>query len=688
MVGGNIMKKALIVDDNEQNLYLLQTMLKGQGYDVLMAGNGVEALEQASRNPPDIVISDILMPVMDGFALCREWQKDKRLQKVPFVFYTATYTDPRDEELALSLGAARFIVKPVQMEAFLATLREVIEGGATGRPVAPGNAAQKETDYYKLYSEALVRKLEDKMLQLEKLNRTLEQDINERKRVEEALRESEESYRNLFENANEAIFVVQDGKLVFLNPMTIMITGYSGEELMARPFPEFIHPDDRDMVFDRHVRRMKGEELPHIYSFRIIHKESNVIWGELNAVLINWKGREATLNFLTDITGRKRMEEELVKAQKLESVGILAGGIAHDFNNILTSISGNISMAKMQMKPGNKIFDLLSAAETASVRAQGLTRQLLTFAKGGTPVKESVFLKKIIKESSFFVLQGSKSRCEFQMAENLWPVEADLGQISQVISNIVINANQAMPEGGIIRITAENLMPEKIHEISVKPGRYIRISIKDQGVGIAENHLSKIFDPYFTTKQTESGLGLATAYSIIKKHNGRISVNSLPEAGTTFDIYLPASDKEIPVKEKAVLLTGCGKILMMDDDKLLKEIAEEMLDTLGYESEFAEDGDEAIEMYKKARVSGKPYDAVILDLTIPGSMGGEEVIKILLKIDPEVKAIVCSGYSDGEIMSNFRKYGFKGMMPKPFDAYSLGKILNDVLKEIKSMKDT
>jgi signal transduction histidine kinase/CheY-like chemotaxis protein len=380
-----------------------------------------------------------------------------------------------------------------------------------------------------------------------------------------------------------------------------------------------------------------------------------------------------------EITERKRMEDELIKAQKLESVGILAGGIAHDFNNILTSVSGNISLAKMRIKPGDKIFDLLSAAEAASMRAQGLTRQLLTFAKGGAPVKEIASLQNLIKESSLYVLTGSKSRCEFQIAEDLWPVEVDVGQINQVIRNVVLNANQAMPDGGIIRVTGENHVLDEKQDLPVKPGRYIRISIKDQGVGIAEKHLSKIFDPFFSTKPTGRGLGLATAYSIIKKHNGHIAVNSLPEAGATFHIYLPASDKELPVKEEPVLLTGSGRILIMDDDKLLKEMAGDMLEMLGYESGFADDGDEAIEMYKKAMGSEKPYDAVILDLTIPGGMGGKETIKKLLEIDPEIKAVVFSGYSDDPVMSNYRKYGFKGMMPKPFDAYALGKALSDVL---------
>jgi nitrogen-specific signal transduction histidine kinase/CheY-like chemotaxis protein len=389
------------------------------------------------------------------------------------------------------------------------------------------------------------------------------------------------------------------------------------------------------------------------------------------------------VHIVSDITDRKRMEEELLKTQKLESLGILAGGIAHDFNNILTSISGNISLAKMQVKPGQDMFDLLSEAETSLIRAQGLTRQLLTFAKGGTPVKETTLLQNLIKESSIFVLRGSKSGCKFQIAKDLWPVDADLGQITQVINNIVINANQAMPEGGTIRITAENLMPEEIHEIPVIPGRYIRISIKDQGVGIAEKHLSKLFDPYFTTKQAGSGLGLATAYSIIKKHNGHISIDSLAGEGTTVDIYLPATDKDITEKEETVLLKGKGKILVMDDDKLLKNTVEDMLDMLGYESEFASNGAEAIEMYVKAMKLEKPYDAVFLDLTIPGGMGGKEAIKILLEIDPQVKAVVFSGYSDDQVLSTFSEYGFKSMLPKPFDVYALGKALNDVLKTSK-----
>jgi len=386
------------------------------------------------------------------------------------------------------------------------------------------------------------------------------------------------------------------------------------------------------------------------------------------------------VSVVRDITERKRLEEELLRAQKLESVGLLAGGIAHDFNNILTVIMGNISFAKDQVKSEDDIFELLTEAEAASARAQTLTKQLLTFARGGAPLKETASIKAILKESPSFVLRGSKSSCEFSIIEDLWPSEVDVGQISQVINNIVINANQAMPKGGTIQVAAENLIIDDRQGLSVKPGRYIKISITDQGVGIAEKHLSKVFDPYFTTKHGGSGLGLATTYSIIKKHDGHITVESQLGVGTTFHIYLPASDKAIPEKEKVKVIKGQGRILVMDDEASLRKVVGKMLAMLGYEAEFAQDGAEAIRMVKEAKESEKPYDAVILDLTVPGGMGGKEAINQLLEIDPELKAIVSSGYSNDPVLANFQEYGFKGMMPKPFESLSLSKVLHEVLK--------
>jgi len=506
-------------------------------------------------------------------------------------------------------------------------------------------------------------------------------DITDRKRTEEALRESEEKYRLTFNTSPDSVNInrLGDGLYVDINDGFTKLTGFTRDDAIGRTSLEinvWDDPADRQKLVQGLREKGYYENLEACFR----RKDGSIVTGLMSARVISLNRIPHIISITRDITERKKLEEEILKADKLESVGILAGGIAHDFNNMLASILGNITLARMHAKLGSKILDLLSAAENASIKAQDLTRQLLTFAKGGVPVKEMVSIQKLIMESSLFVLQGSKSGFEFKIAEDLWPVEADVGQVGQVISNIVINANQAMPNGGIIRITAENLMPEKINEISVKPGRYIHISIKDQGVGIDEKHLSKIFDPYFTTKQAGSGLGLAAAYSITKMHNGYITVDSLIGTGTTFDIYLPASDKEIPVKEETALLTGRGKILLMDDDRMLREMAKEMLEMLGYEPEFAIDGAEAVEMYRKAMESGKPYDAVILDLSIPGSMGGKEAVKILIEMDPEVKAVVFSGYSDDPVMSNFREYGFKGMMTKPFEFKTLSRVLNEVLK--------
>ena len=280
---------------------------------------------------------------------------------------------------------------------------------------------------------------------------------SERKRVEEALRESEEKYRLVVENANEAIVVVQDGMIKFVNPKTTEISGYSEEELTSRPFPEFIHLDDREMVIERHLKRLKGDRIPHVYPFRIVAKNGDTRWLEINAVQIIWEGKPATLNFLNDITEKRKLEEELLKIQKLESVGVLAGGIAHDFNNILTGILGNISLAKMYVDPKDKAFERLAEAEKASLMAKSLTQQLLTFSRGGEPILKTISTEELLKESAAFALRGSNVGCEFSIPADIWHVEVDEGQIRHVINNITINADQAMPDGGIIKVRAENI---------------------------------------------------------------------------------------------------------------------------------------------------------------------------------------------------------------------------------------
>ena len=521
-------------------------------------------------------------------------------------------------------------------------------------------------------------------LDLEKANIELSKEITERKQVEESLKKSEALHR-------EAQRVAQIGHWELNSPSG---TPVWSEEIFhifgldpKKSEPSFaahvniIHDEDWGLL-DNSIQELSTNGTPFDIEFRIQRSNGETRWMHARGSAVKSEDGSVTRMFGTaqDITKRKRLEEDLLRAQKLESVGLLAGGIAHDFNNILTTILGNVSMAKTQVTSEDELFEMLSEAEMASLRAQTLTKQLLTFAKGGAPVKETASINDILKESSSFVLRGSKSRCELSIAEDLWPAEIDVGQMSQVINNIVINANQAMPEGGTIQVAADNLIIENRHSFPVNPGRYIKISITDHGVGIAEKYLSKVFDPYFTTKQEGNGLGLATTYSIIRKHDGHITVESQLGVGTAFHIYLPASDKAVPEKEEVKIIKGQGRILVMDDEASLRKMVGRMLKNLGYESEFAKDGAETIEMYKRAKEAEKPYDAVILDLTIPGGMGGKEAINKLLEIDPEVKAIVSSGYSDDPVLANFQEYGFKGMMPKPFESRSLSKVLHEVLQ--------
>ena len=392
---------------------------------------------------------------------------------------------------------------------------------------------------------------------------------------------------------------------------------------------------------------------------------------------------EANRRLRREIVERKRAEEEVLKLAKLESIGVLAGGIAHDFNNILTAVQGNVSMAKLASKPGDKVYQWLAEAERASMRARDLTQQLLTFSRGGEPVKKTCHIASIVRESCEFAVRGSNVRCKLSIPENTWAINADEGQISQVIGNLVINAQQAMPHGGVIDVRVENFVIERERGLSVSPGDYVRLSIEDHGVGIPEDHLAKIFDPYFTTKQKGSGLGLATSHSIIKKHEGLINVRSNPGLGTTFEVYLPrCHDKVLSIQElKTKLITGRAKLLLMDDEPTIGQLAKEMLCMLGYDVDVANEGSVAVELYHQAWKASEPYDLLIVDLTVPGGMGGKEVFETLGKSYPNVKALVSSGYSNDPIMANYRNYGFTGVVSKPYTVQELSSAVTRALLE-------
>jgi PAS domain S-box-containing protein len=542
-----------------------------------------------------------------------------------------------------------------------------------------------ELDLHRKHLEELVLKRTD---ELKSINKQLQYELGIRQLAEEALVIEKEQLSVTLRSIGDGVITTDiNGNIVLMNKVAEDMTGWSLEKAAGRPLSDIFH-----IINEKNRERCENPVTKVIESGLIVDLEKSTL-------IISQNGQERVIAdscapirdkdskiigvvlVFQDITEKQKLEEELFRSQKLESVGVLAGGIAHDFNNLLTAILGNISLAKIYLSPQNKIFNMLSDAETASLRARDLTQQLLTFSKGGAPVKKPSSIVGLIKDSASFILSGSKVHCEFDMPEDLWPVEIDEGQMSQVINNLIINADQAMPQGGIIQVTCKNVMVTREDKLPVKEGKYIKVSITDQGMGISEIHFGKIFDPYFTTKEKGRGLGLATVYSIIKNHDGHISVESRLGVGTTFHIYLPASEARIPVQkiEDKKPLAGKGRILIMDDEEVVRNVAGLMLNNLGYETGFAKDGNEAIELYNKARESGQPFDAVIMDLTIPGGMGGVEAIKILTDMDPEIKAIVSSGYSNDPVMANFREYGFSGAVSKPYKVKELLDTLNDII---------
>ncbi len=397
--------------------------------------------------------------------------------------------------------------------------------------------------------------------------------------------------------------------------------------------------------------------------------------GQLVAGEFEWADREQE---------ERQLREQVFRTQKLESLGLLAGGIAHDFNNLLTAILGNISLARMDKALSEACARRLEAAEHAAMRAKGLTQQLLTFSKGGVPVKKEVArLDELIRETAEFSLRGASVGCEFRFAPALWPVEIDSGQFSQVIQNLVVNAQEAMPEGGRIFIEADNEAVTDRTALPLAPGRYVHMLVTDQGLGIDGRYLEKIFDPYFTTKKRGSGLGLAVCFSIIKKHDGHMAVRSEIGRGTTFDIYVPATDKSPAASANGHPQhhRGHGRILVMDDEPAVRQWIGEALEKMGYEPSFAENGEEAVSTHAVALAAQNPFRALIMDLTVPGAMGGRQALEQIRRRQPDAVAIVASGYSNDPVMAEFERYGFKAALPKPFDFDALARALQNVLSE-------
>jgi CheY-like chemotaxis protein len=374
------------------------------------------------------------------------------------------------------------------------------------------------------------------------------------------------------------------------------------------------------------------------------------------------------------------MQSEILKNAKLESVGVLAGGIAHDFNNILSVLLGNIQLAKMKLARGDNISKYLNALEDTIGRATGLTQQLLTFSKGGAPVVKTSSINDLVKDTIPFTLSGSNVNHKLDLAENINTVDIDENQIGQVLTNIVINAIQAMPEGGHLMVSTRNVSIDEQHPVgTLKSGQYVAVSIKDTGIGIPQKIINKIFDPFYSTKATGSGLGLATCYSIINKHSGYITVESVPGEGANFTFYLPASIKAVSKeRQTAIQKTFSGRVLLLDDQPAVRDFMKSLLTELGLKVDTAESGKETMLKYEEGVRTKHPYDLLLLDLTIPGGIGGKEVITQIRAIDEDVKSIAYSGYADDPVISDPKRFGFNESLSKPVNINKLAKILNNL----------
>lgn len=501
--------------------------------------------------------------------------------------------------------------------------------------------------------------------------------------TQNALAASERQYRELTELLPEGVFeICAEGKFTYANRRALVMFGYSFEDLAGRVSPvDVVIPEDAERAM-ANFRQIMHEHSRGHHEYTARHTSGRTFPVLVHSTVMFRENEVSGIcGIVIDLTERKRIEHELQKKDKLEALGILAGGIAHDFNNLLTAIWSGFSMIRLAVVTNPEITKIAEEMENAIRRGKDLTGQLLTYSKGGAPVKSITSLENLVKETSGFITTGTKIKCTIDVEANLLPVDVDGTQISQVIQNLLINSIEAMPSGGIVTIRLRNRQVPASDQGEIPPGRYVEMIVTDAGGGIPEEIQSRIFDPFYTTKPNGSGLGLATTYSIVKKHNGYVSVNSTPGKGASFHVVLPASEKSTrqPVAAVPARQQGKGRVLVMDDERTILTVTEKLLTMKGYEVATACDGDEAIQRYRAEMDKGTPFGAVILDLTVPAGKGGREAVRQILEIDPAANVIVSSGYSNDPIMANYRDFGFKAVIAKPYNVQQLNSVIQSLL---------
>lgn len=524
-------------------------------------------------------------------------------------------------------------------------------------------------------------------------------DVTERNQAKAQMKDIKDIYQRLTRYADEAIFRIQveDGKMIYINEAAEKILGYTLADYLADPslFACLILPDYYPGWIKAVEKMKKGRDAIKNIVLGIVAKDGRTVIMEFTAIAV--PNENGAINYVEalgrDVTHHRFLEQELAKSQKLEAIGLLAGGIAHDFNNILTAIIGSLSLAKMETKPAGKLYERLSQAEDHCMKAKALTRRLLTYSRSGSAMRKTDSLAQVLREATSFALSGKNVKCKFALSDNLWPVLTDEGQMHQVVHYLVTNAAEAMPDGGTIEIGAQNLTSDNGQIPRLRAGNYIKWYVKDHGVGIPKEHMKKLFDPYFSTKQMGSikgiGLGLAICYSIIKSHEGLINVESEPGVGTKFTVYIPAMDEEngenkTPA-EKTQPTAAKHKILLIDDENILLDVTSSMLAHLGYEVKTAACHEDALDSYTEAKATGQPFSLIIMDLTMRGNEGAETAIRKWLAIHPEAKAVISSGYASDPVIEDYSNYGFVGAIVKPYTLIELKTMLEKILTRYDSI---
>jgi two-component system, cell cycle sensor histidine kinase and response regulator CckA len=624
--------RILLVEDHSESRRALQKLIERRGHEVVAVESAEEAEVEIAKHSFPFLILDWMLPGKSGVELCRELRARSNGDQF-FILLSTARDHPADLEQALEAGANDYLTKPLDPD-----------------------------------------RLNVRLSVAERRIRALSERIQARAELQDTVRRM----TDILEKTSDGFFAVdRDWKFTFVNPQAEKLLERSRDDLIGKDvwmeFPHF-----RRDVFEKNYRRAMSEQVA-------VEFEATDADGQVWLELLAYPSGGGVSVFLRDITERKLMEEERLTTSKLESLGTLAGGIAHDLNNILTVIAGNIGLAQIET-PGSctALLSFLTKAGQAAQQAARLSNQLLTFSKGGAPLKRVVSIGDLVAQSAEFSLHGSNLRAQLDVPPDLWRAAVDSAQIEQVINALIINAREAMPQGGIVRILARNIEIDAYSSVLLQPGRYIKVTITDNGRGIDPKLMARIFDPYFTTKPSASGLGLSISYSIIRKHGGVLQLEHTSSRGSMFSFYLPATDAELRPPEPPLANQFCHfghqRVLVMDDEAAIRDLTSELLATLGYKVTTVPDGVEALRTFEQAMRRGERFDAVILDATVRGGLGGIATIEHLRNLDPNVTAIICSGYSDEAALAEFLAYGFQAALPKPFTRHELANVLQGALE--------